>query len=134
MPLAFSGFDVDRDEAVRKEVIAWPVAAVVIAGWHFNGQVDEPELRVGAHLRPDAGVAVEFGRTLEPGLVAELSALRDGVEDPQPFAGASVVAADVPFHVAHGARVPPGPVRGADDDDVADDERRGVQAELGGVE
>ena len=56
------------------------------------------------------------------------------MEDPEPLARAYVVASHVAFRVAHRLRRRTGPVRRADDDDVADDERRGVETELGRVE
>ena len=104
MPLALPGLDVQRDDAVGEQRVAGPMAAVVIAGGHFGRHVDESELRIGAHLRPRAGVAVVFRRTLQPGVVAELALLRDGVEDPQPLAGANVVAAHVALRVLHRPR------------------------------
>ena len=72
--------------------------------------------------------------SFQPRVVAELAPLRNGVEDPQPLAGADVVAAHHALRVAHRPRRRARPVGGADDDDVADDERRGVEPELGGVE
>ena len=59
------------------------------------------------------------------------------MEDPQPPARAHVVAPHVTLRVARagghdpGDRIVPG-VRGADDDDVAGDERRGLQSDVGG--
>ncbi len=77
------------------------MAAVVVAGGRFDGQVDQAELFVDGDLRPDAGVAGVLGRAVEPGIVAEFAFDRNGVEDPEALAGADVEAADVAFVVAH---------------------------------
>ena len=54
------------------------------------------------------------------------------MEDPQPLAGAHVEAADVALDVGLAGRHAAGLVRGADDDDVAGDDRRRVQSDLAG--
>ena len=108
------------------------MAAVVVAGRHLGRQVDEAELLVDAHLPPDAVVAGVLLGPLLPGVVAELARLRDGVEDPEPLAGAHVVAADVALVVAPAHRAAALGVRGADDDDVAGDDRRGMQPDVAG--
>ena len=56
--------------------------------------------------------------------------LRDRVEDPQALAGAHVEAADVTLHVRLAGRHATRAMRGADDDDVAGDRRRGMQPDL----
>ena len=84
-----------------KERAARPVAAVIIAGRHFDGPVHETELRVGAHLRPDAGIAVVLRGVPEPRVVTELAAPGNRGKI-QPFARADVVAA----HLAARCRRP----------------------------
>ena len=134
VPLALPRLHVEGDDAVCEEGVARPMAPVVIAGGHFRGHEDQSQLRIRAHLGPCAGVAVVLGRPLEPRVVAELALPRDRVEDPQTPPGADVVAAYEPLRILHrpwrGAR----PVRGTNDDDVADDERGGVQADLARIE
>ena len=67
-----------------------------------------------------------------PGVVAELAGRRNGVEDPEALAGLDVEAADVALRVRLAPRRVAGAVRGADDDDVARDDRAGVQSDLAG--
>src|SRR5436190_24285836 len=99
VPPAFAGLDLEGDETLVEERVARPVAAVVIAGRHFDADVDETELQVGAELRPGAGVAVSRRGILEPRVVAVLTGRGNRVEDPQPPAGFHVVAPDVPPRV-----------------------------------
>ena len=54
---------------------------------------------------------------------------RNGVEDPQPLAGLRVEAADVALLVGLASWVRRRQMRGADDDHVVGDERRGVEAD-----
>ena len=65
------------------------MAAVEVVGRRADRQVDVAELLVGAHRRPDVGVAGFLPGILLPGLVAELARLRDGVEGPEQAAGAT---------------------------------------------
>src|SRR4029079_14169038 len=134
VPLPATGFVVERDEAFAEKRVAGTITAVIGARRHFHSDVDETELGVGAHLRPRTGVATVFGRTFEPGVVPRLTWPWNRVKDPQPLACAYVVASHVAFRVAHGARRCTGSVRSADDDDVANNERRGVQTHFGRVE
>ena len=133
MPPAFAGAHVDRHERFAEQSVAGAVEAVVIGGRHLDGQIHEPELRIRAHLRPDSGVAVALRRAVSPGLVAELASSRDGMEDPEAFAGARVetahVAAYVPGRVGTAGRA----MRCAHDDHVADYERRGVEPDVAAV-
>ena len=56
------------------------------------------------------------------------------MEDPQPFAGAHVVAAHVALHVRLALRNTCGEVRGADDDRVLGNHRRGMEADVSGLQ
>ena len=130
VPDALAGLQIDGDEALGEQVVAGPMAAEVVAGRDLDRQVRDAELLVDGDLRPHAGVAGVLPRLLEPRVVAELAGLRNGVEDPQPLAGARVVAADVALGVLHAARRRAGAMRGADDDDVLGDDRRAVPGDL----
>jgi hypothetical protein len=70
---------------------------------------------------------------VQPGVVAEFARRRDGVEDPQPLAGPHVEAAHVALDVTPACRHAARPAGGADDDDVLDDDRRSVEADLARV-
>ena len=56
--------------------------------------------------------------------------MRNGVEDPQPLAGARVVGADETLGVGAASRRGAGAMRGADEDDVLGDDRRAVPGDL----
>ena len=132
VPQPVAGVDVHGDDGVREEVVAVPVAAVVVVGRHLGRQVDDAELEIRADLPPDSGVAGVAPRVVQPTVVAEFVRARDRVEDPLAGAGVGVEAADVPLGVPHRARRAPGDVRRADDDRVAGHERGGVQPDLAG--
>ena len=91
-----------------------------------------PSFFVDRHLAPDAGVAGVAPGLVQPGVVAELVGARHRVEDPLPLAGARVEPADVPLDVLQGPRRAARQMRGADQNRVAGDDRRGVQADLAG--
>ena len=110
------------------------MAAVVVAGRQLDRQIRHPQFFVDRDLPPDAGVAGVRPRVVHPGVVAELARPRNRVEDPQPLAGLDVEPADVALLVGLAARHAAGQVRGADDDGVPGDDRRGVQADLAGDE
>ena len=59
MPLTLAGLEIDAHETFGKEVVAGPVAAVVIGRRCLDRQVHEAELFVDADLRPHSHVAVE---------------------------------------------------------------------------
>ena len=106
------------------------MTAVVVARRQLHGQEHRVRLFVDGHLCPHARVAGVGPRIFFPRVVAELAGLRNRVEDPQPLAGARVVAADESFFVNAALRRSAGQVRGADDDDVLGDDRRRVQTDF----
>src|SRR5215469_7365666 len=105
--------------------------AEVVAGGQLDRKIDEIELFVGGDLSPHASVAGVGPGIVQPAFDAEFAGLGNGVEDPQTFSAADVVAADVPFDVLETLRHTAGAVGGADDDDVVGDHRSGVQADVG---
>ena len=132
VPLALPGVQVDRHQRLGEQVVARPVAAVVIAGRELDRQVHGLELFVHREWTPHAGVARVRPGVVLPGLVAELSGLRNGVEDPQALSGLDVEPADVALRVRPAARRCPAPMRGADDHHVLGDDGSGVQADFAG--
>ena len=134
VPDPFARVEVDRDQAVGEQVIAVSMAAVIIARRHFDRQVGHAQLFVNGYLPPDAGVARISPGVVQPGIVAELIRLRDGVKDPETLAGAGVEAPDVPLGLLLGRRGPSRQMRGADEDDAIGNDRRGVEADLAGDE
>ena len=132
VPFPLAGFQIERDEALAEEAAARPVAAVIVAGRQLHRQEHHAELFVDSHLRPHARVARVGPGVFFPRVVAELARERNRVENPQPLAGARVVAADESFFVNPALGCTARQVGGADDDDVFRDDRRGVQAHLSG--
>src|SRR5215510_1228779 len=106
------------------------MAAVVVAGRQFDRQVRHAELLVDADLTPDAGIAGVRPRVALPRVVAKFAWRRNGVEDPEALAGSDVEAANVPFDIRAAGRHAARLVRGADDDDVARDDGRGMQTDF----
>ena len=110
------------------------MAAVIIAGGRFHRQIDQPELFVYRDLRPNAGVAGVFRRSVHPSVVARLALHRDGMEDPEPLAGADIEAAHVAFVVAHALRRHAFAERRAHDHRVLRHHGRRLQADLASSE
>src|SRR6476620_7525442 len=108
------------------------MAAVKVAGWRFNGQIDKAELLVDGDLRPDAGIAGVFGGAFFPGVVAEFAFFWNGVKNPEALTGANVEAANLSLIVAHAARRHAFAKCGADDNSVSRDDRRGLNADFAG--
>ena len=134
VPFALSGLQVHADEAFSEEIVSRPMPAVEIAGWRFYRQVDESKLLVHSNLRPHAGVAGVFRRAFFPGVVAKLAFLGNGVENPEPFAGAHVESAHVAFVVAHALRSHPFAEGRADDHRVFRHHRGGLNAHFSGLQ
>ena len=121
VPHAFTGSRIDTHEAACEEVVAGTMAAVVIAGRRFDGQIHVAELFVGRERRPDGRVAGVRPRVVQPGVVAELAGLRNRVEGPQPFSGSHVEAANVALGVFLRSRRRAADHRRADHDDISHD-------------
>src|SRR6266850_156504 len=90
VPLPLSGFQVDADQRFGEQIVAGPMAAVVVGRRRLDRQVHEPELLVDGDLRPDADVAVGRPRFAFPRVVAELTRPRNRVELPELLPGARV--------------------------------------------
>src|SRR6266699_986302 len=105
--------------------------AHVVTGGIFDGQVENAQLFINRELPPDTGMARVGPRVFFPGIVAKLSRLRNRVEDPQLFAGASVERADVSFGVFLAARSAAAAMRGTDDHHILRDHGRSVPCDLG---
>src|SRR5271169_5057247 len=113
MPDAFSGGGIQRQQAVGEQVVAGAVGAVEIAGGAAGGDVDDAALEIDRHAGPVVGGAGVGPRVLGPGIVAELTGARDGVELPTKLAGAGVVGANVAVRGGKGFALAP-----ADDQQV----------------
>ena len=92
MPLPLAGLQIDANQAVGEQIVARPMSAILIRRRIFHRQIDQAEIFIHGDLRPDAGVAVDFGRVVQPGVVAELARFRNRVELPKLLAGPDVEA------------------------------------------
>ena len=99
------------------------MAAIVVAGGVFHGQVDVSQLLVDREGRPNRGVPRVFPRTVFPSFVPVLALLRDGVEDPLPLTRPDIVTTDVPGNVFHRGRARTHRKRSAHHDHVPRDDR-----------
>ena len=92
-PLARSR--IEREQAVAEQIRSVAVGTVEVVRRRAGRQVHDAALFVDRHLAPVVRAAHVLVRILRPGLVAELTGSRHGVELPQPLAGDDVVGADV---------------------------------------
>src|SRR4051794_13270578 len=109
------------------------MAAVEIAGGRLDGNVDVTEFLVAGQRGPRAGVAGVFPGIVFPRLDPLVARLRDGLERPDFFAGAHVVATNVAGDVFFRGRRGAGEERGAGHDDVADHHGGRTRADLAGL-
>ena len=122
---------VERDERVAEQIRAVPVGAVEVVSRRAGGKENDAALGIDGELAPCIGAADVFPGIRRPGVVAEFTGMRDGVEPPRLFAGDDVVRANVA-----GRREVALAGRGAEDDQVLEDlsrirrldpcERRGI--------
>ena len=123
---------VERHEALREEVVAEPLPAVVDVGGVADGQEHQLARLVDGHPGPHVGGAHVAPRLVLPRLAAELALLGDGVETPDEGAGAGVVGADV---AGRGAPVDDAVADGAADyHQVLVHDRRRVELEVAAVD
>ena len=142
IPLELARRDIDTDEALRIEIVARAVAAVVVVTGRGERQVRETPFRIGGRMGPHVGVAAVDPRRLiavginPPGLDPGLAFERDGVERPELLAGPDIEAADVtPRRLLRGRHLVVEDVadKRADDDDLVHDERRRVPVVIGRI-
>ena len=134
VPFALAGLQIDAHQAVSKQVVPRPVPAVKVRRGVFHGQVNQAELFINRDLRPHAGVAVDGPRLVLPGVVAELAGTGNRVERPEHFAALHVEGTDQALGVVVGPDRHAFLERRADDDDVLDDSRGRMEADLAGLQ
>ena len=123
---------VERHEALREQVVAEALAAVVDVGGVADGEEHQLARLVDGHPGPDVGGAHVAPRLVLPRPAAELAFLGDGVEAPDEGAGAGVVGADV---AGRGPAVDDAVADGAaDDHQVLVHDRRRVELEVAAVD
>ena len=122
VPFAHAGLDVQRHQAVAEQVVAVPVDAHHVGVGQLYPAIDQAQFLVGRHRRPAAGIARRFRLARnQPGVVAEFTFPRNGVEYPLALAGLDVEAADIALGGGRG--------RGADHNGVLHHQRRCMQAD-----
>jgi hypothetical protein len=129
VPNTLACIRIETHETVGEEVIPVAVAAVEIAGWRLDGQIDVTVLRVRSEWRPHARVAAVLRAPVEPGVVAELTRLGNGVERPLERPGAQVIGANESRDGLFRRRRTACGKRHADDNHVADDHGRRARAD-----
>ena len=127
VPLQLAGVGAERDDAVRVQVGAPPVAAVEVGRGVAGAPVDQVQLRVVRAGHPGGAPAVA-PTVAGPRLVARLAGARNDVKPPALLAGVGIERHDV---AAVGQVAP----ARADHDDVVDQQRRRAHeaAPLGAV-
>src|SRR5450631_1104155 len=95
MPDALAGRGVERYQRIGKEIVADAIATVKIKDRGTGGHIDNAALLVDRHTSPVIRGAGIFPRVFRPGVIAELSRPRDGVEGPAQGSGAHIECADI---------------------------------------
>src|SRR5262245_35113793 len=95
MPDALARFGVEADEAPGEQVVAGSIPTVEIAGRRLDWDIDIPQFFIAGERGPGAGVAGVFPRVVFPGLVAEFTRARDGLEGPDSLPSANIVTPDI---------------------------------------
>ena len=96
VPDATSRRGIERQQAVREQVVADAVGPVEVRRGRSGGHEHDPTRLVECHAGPVVGASVHPPRRLGPGIVAGLVRTRNRVEGPSQHARAHVVRPDVP--------------------------------------
>ncbi len=94
VPGPFSGFCVQRHQALAEQVVTGPVAAIKIIGRCFYGQVDQTQFGVCTHHGPDPGITGTTPGLLAPGFNTKLAFPGYGVKGPGQFTLGQMIATD----------------------------------------
>src|SRR5262249_31403244 len=95
VPQALAGAQVEREQRIAEESLAFAIGAVEIVGRRAEREVADAALFVDRDFAPRVHAADVRPRILGPSVVAELAGVRDGVELPYQFAGETVVRAQI---------------------------------------
>ena len=95
MPEPLSGAGIERQHAIRVEVVAGTVAAVEFVLGGRGVHVSDAPSRVDRDLAPHIDAAHVLVGALGPGIVACFAGPRDGVKDPHQLTGYGVKGADI---------------------------------------
>src|SRR6185312_1730063 len=98
MPFAQTRLDIERHQTFAKQIGAGAGRPRGVGLRQFYADINQAKLRIRRHGRPGAGIARSFRLArCGPGVVAEFTLARDGVEDPFALAGPDIEAAYVTF-------------------------------------
>src|SRR4029079_10194887 len=114
MPETLAGPCIERNETVREQIVANAIAAEEIESRRAEGNKCDPVLLVDRELAPGVNAAGFLVRTLWPRVVAELTRMRNAVEDPRDLAGDDVIG----LHVGGGRIVSGALCRQRDDEQM----------------
>ena len=95
MPDAAAGSGIQRDQGIGKQVVAHPVGAIEIRRRRPGRHVDDPTVLIERHAGPIVGRAAVRPGAFRPGLITELSGMRNRVEGPAELSGLGVVGANI---------------------------------------
>src|SRR6266705_6499847 len=130
MPLPLAGFQIETDQALARQIVARPVASVVVRRGRLDRQIDQAQIFVHSDLVPDASVAVLGPGSLLPGLVAELARPGDSVELPNLFPCPHIERPNQTFSVVMAFNGSAFSERGTHDHHVSSYSRRRMDADL----
>ncbi len=95
MPDTLSRTRVEREDRVRKKIVAEPIGAIEIEGRGARASEDHAELVIHGQSGPDVGATRNLPRIGRPGRVAELARMRNGMKAPAQLTGLQIVRANV---------------------------------------
>src|SRR5205085_2315075 len=95
MPDALTGFGIQANNTVGEEIVPVTMAAEVVSGRHFYGDIDIAQLFIGGQWRPGGGVPGVLPGIVLPGVVAELAGMGDRTKRPEALSGSHVKATDI---------------------------------------
>ena len=97
VPDTFTGRGVEVYQASPVEVVARPVATIVVAGRRFDRKVNVAERWISAHGCPYTGVSGELGRLAASGRKAALIGSGNGIKTPAKLTRIQIISSDFYF-------------------------------------
>src|ERR1700751_1919817 len=95
MPKTLAAAGVQRQQAVGEKIVTDAITTVEIKSGRAGGNVDDSANRIERHASPVVGGSAGFPGVRRPGVIAEFTGKRNGVERPAEFSGAHIESANV---------------------------------------
>ena len=95
MPDPFAAADIDGNQAVGKQIVARSVTPIIGGGGRGERYIHIAEFFVSAQTTPGAKVTGITPGIIAPGIGAEFTFFRHGMESPQQFACSHVIATHI---------------------------------------